>query len=198
VWRAVLLVSLVVPTLALGAGCGERFARRSTHGAIGAAAEHVEAAGGLKSVAQTAARKVATGALEELTAEERRVAFAELGHDVANAVAAGLHKELLVAIGPDGRGPLSLAMARSAEHLAQSAIFPECTGAERAACVHDQIAGIAEAAGTGLGRAIVRQLASAGIVVGFLLGSLFTVIVLLARSLVRERRGPVRTPHPST
>jgi hypothetical protein len=186
--------------LALGSGCSaESLGRRSTQGALTAVGQHVRDPERV-AAAQAAAQRMASDAFAGLTTDERRAAISQLSRELARSAAGGMKEELAAAIGPNGEGPLADSLARTVERVAQSAVFPECTGADRPACVRAQIAALTQSSAVGFAQALRQQLGLGALVVAFVAGVFSTLALLSMWTTLRSRRttAPTRTAATTT
>jgi hypothetical protein len=184
------ILALSATWLTLGTGCTEAFVRRSTRGAtqgaLAAKARHLDESE--TGVAGGIAKRATAGVAEALTAEERREAFTQLSRDLAGAAAAGMKAELAEAIGPNGDGPLADRLAGTIERVSQSAIFPDCTGPDRAACVRAQVQALSHSSATGFAQALRKELGLPALIVAFAAGVLSTLAALSLWVTLRGRR----------
>jgi hypothetical protein len=164
-----LALSLLLP------GCAETLARQSSRGAIAAIKEK----GHPSTMVEHAARAVAAGTIEAMTSQERRAALKELSHDVASAVARGIHTGVRESIGAE-EGIL-------AEQLAT--VFPDCaTATNRTVCIQRVLERITQMTATGLVRAVRRELGLPALVAAFVAGVLCTLVVVFVVSMLQTRR----------
>lgn len=166
-------------------GCAETFARGSTRGAVAA----VHASGKAPAIVEGATRAGTAGALDVLTAEERREALTSLTRDVANAMAGGVRGQLSDSI-EEGERPLAEAIRR----VSQSALFPSCAqAADRDACTQAMLRGMTRSAATEVAGVMREQLALPMLILAFVAGVLcalstvFVVAMLRTRRLVHDR-----------
>ena len=188
------ILLLLVP---LGTGCAESLGRRTTTGVLGAAQTHLQQPpnerGERSDAATLAAKRVTSGALYELTNEERRALFAQMGHDIARGVTTGIHGELVTAVGPNGEGPLGDAISGAVLRATDAAIFPECAGPNRSACVRSQVRAVVDAAVGGMVQSLRQKLGLGALVIAFAAGALFALGALGTWTSLRSRapRAPV-------
>jgi hypothetical protein len=181
-WRVSMLLGL-----SLACGCLEAVARRQTHGAITATQERIQQEAVQEAVTELA-RKTAAGTFEKLTTEERRAVVAEIGREVARAATASMHEELTSALGTGGEGPLTMAISRAAERATTTALFPQCTGADRSECIRSQIELIARAASNGFIQTIHERLGLTALIAAFVAGILAALAALSVWTTLRARR----------
>ena len=175
---AAIVGALTIATLT--GGCAETLARNTTRGAVSAVKESGEPA----AMVEHATRAGTAGALEALTAEERREALTGLTHDLTSAAVGGIRTQLSEAIA-SGERPLAEAVGR----LSQSALLPECAQAtDRDACVHSVLRNLTRTTANEFMSAVREQLGIAPLVVAFVAGVLFALFAVFVVTTLRMRR----------
>lgn len=177
--RAAAIVSALT-IASLASGCAETLARNTTRGAVAG----VKEAGNPAEMVQHATRAGTSGALEALTAEERREALTGLTHDVTNAAVRGIRSQLSESIA-SGERPLVEAVGR----LSQSVLPPECAqAADRNACARAVLRNVTRTTASEVMRAFREQLGIAPLVAAFVAGALFALFVVFVVTMLRMRR----------
>jgi hypothetical protein len=179
------IATILAVVLTLSSGCAARLVR-GTKKAVspGARSDMVG------SLAQNAAGAV----FEKLTTDERRAVAAELSRELARSATEGVHNELLRALGPDGQGPLGQAIGGAVFRATQAAVFPECNGANRAACIHGQVQALAQVAAVGMMQGVRERLGLAALLLAFAAGALFALTALATWTTLRTRRRLLASP----
>jgi hypothetical protein len=102
--------------------------------------------------------------------------------------------------GPEGTGPLGLAMGRSARQIAALAtdgamerVFPGCRSGDTA-CVDRRVAGLGRAAAAGFVGGVSASLRTAAVILAFVGGAICALLIVLGVSLARSHRAPRRSP----
>jgi len=150
------------------------------------------------------------GALDAVLAPRAGVAFqgaqgvestpvAQLGDQLGNAFAASLGRELVIALGPEGNGPLSHSVSATAEHATEGAarsidqaashLFDSCQGKPRDACMQELVDHASRTAGAGFMEGAMGALRWPLLILAFLLG---VVLAALFAVLIATRARPVR------
>lgn len=146
--RGLLVVALAA---AIGPSCAERLGKSSTAGALGEFQRERSEADKDKSkqVVRVAGERAVEGAVAALDAPEQREAIQKLVRDaVAIATATAVEeatKHMIAELGPEGRGPLGVSLARTSEEVSSAAVtgigaqlaalLPECNGPDRMDCI---------------------------------------------------------------
>jgi len=121
-----------------------------------------------------------------------------MARDSASGFAAALSEELFRQLGPDGSGPLATSMGFTAQHVSGSvvrgaegelaALFPECAGEQRRACLEAEVRQLGRAAAAGLVEGVFASSAWPAMAIAFLGGVGFTIGAGLVLSLLRRGR----------
>jgi hypothetical protein len=121
-----------------------------------------------------------------------------MARDSASGFAAALSEELSRQLGPDGSGPLSMSLGFTAHHVSGSvvrgaqgelaALFPECAGEQRRACVEAEVRQLGRAASAGFMEGVFASSAWPAMAIAFLGGVGFSVGAGLVLSLLLRGR----------
>jgi hypothetical protein len=71
--------------------------------------------------------------------------------NLADQAARGAVAAVIEQLGPRGQGPLGKSLSATTQRISKSAVFPECEGPNRPACVRQQVSGLTAAAASGVG-----------------------------------------------
>jgi hypothetical protein len=169
--------------------CVERMTGRATQSVLSHAQRKIEGSGDL---AANVTRRATGGMVEELTSQERRAEITQFSREAARAVTAGMHQELAEALGANGEGPLGVAIGGAVQRATQAAVFPQCTGLDREACIRSQVEVIARAASVGMLRTVRDQLGLGALIVAFVAGVGCTLVGLSTWRTLRPDNGRSR------
>lgn len=174
------------------AGCSVRqIGAEATRGALQAAREEAEPETSPEEIAEDAAREVVRTGLEELAAPAQREQLLGLV-DAASARAA--RAAVAGVLGQDGPAPPAADITRLVEDASAAAargmrselaLFPDCAGPDREACVDRRVHELARAASAGAVDAVRDALALPVLILTFAAG----VITALLFSWLLSRRG---------
>ena len=125
-------------------------------------------------------------------------AFEQIGDQFGNAFAASLGRQLMIALGPEGDGPLSRSVAATTEHategaargidLAASHFADRCQGKDRQTCIDEVLGSASRTAGAGFMEGAMGALRWPLLLLAFGVGVLFAALLaLLAIAFTRAR-----------
>jgi hypothetical protein len=131
-----------------------------------------------------------------------------MSRDSAAALGAGLSDQLVLELGPNGRGPLATSIGAAVAEASRSAVrgargeledmFAGCEGGDRDACVDAKVRSLGRAAAAGFVEGVVGSMAWAVVAVAFLVGVATSLVVgATLRGWQRSRPRPrPREVHP--
>lgn len=121
-----------------------------------------------------------------------------MGRDSGSGFAAALSAELSRQLGADGSGPLATSLGFTAQHVSGSvvrgaegelaALFPECTGDQRRACLEAEVRQLGRAASAGFMEGVFASSAWPAMAIAFFGGVGFAIGAGLVLSLLRRGR----------
>ena len=206
--RGLLAVALVAT---VGPACAERMSKNATAGAVNEfQRERAEAdKDKSKQVVRVAGTRAVEGAVEALEEPESRAAIQSLVKDtVAIATATAIEeatKRMIAELGPEGRGPLGMSLARTGEQVSSATVsgigaqlaglFPECEGPDRMDCIDRRLQQTARTTAASFTSGVKENLGWQLLLVMFMLGAGGGVLGAWLWSLrsVRLRRRDFRT-----
>jgi hypothetical protein len=206
VGRGLLVVALVA-TVPLA--CAERIARNATAGAVNELEQQRAAADQdpAKQMARVAGVRAVEGVMGALDTPEQRAAIQRMMSDAASAAAASAVNEatrqMVAALGPDGRGPLAICLARTSERVSGAGadgigielagLLPECTGPDRLDCIERRLQQTARTTAASFTSGVKDSLGWQLLLLMFMLGAGGGVLGAWLWSLRPVRRRDFRT-----
>jgi len=204
--RRLALVALAAATLT---GCAEHIGKSSTAGAIGEFERERAVADKDKSkqVLRVAGERAVEGAVAALDEPEQREAIQRLISDAVAAATAAAVREattnMIAELGPEGRGPLGVSLARTSEQVSSAAVggigaelaglIPECNGPDRMDCIERRLQQTARTTAASFTSGVKESIGWHLLFIMFVLGAAGGVLGAWLWSLRPVRRRDFRT-----
>jgi hypothetical protein len=99
--------------------------------------------------------------------------------NLADQAARGAVAAVIEQLGPRGQGPLGKSLSATTQRISKSAVFPECEGPNRPACVRQQVSGLTAAAASGVGSGLWEAFAWSAVALSFGVGLLAGLLAVL-------------------
>jgi len=193
--------AFIVAIACVAVGCAGRISQNATEGALAGLKKEADAqpVPPAHQIAENAVRGV-VDTLDE-PAERARIdkIVAQAVSTAATAAVENATRQLIADLGPDGRGPLAVSLARTGEEMSAAtvsrlgselaALAPECAGPDPLGCIEQRLQRTARATAASFSAGVRETLGWQLILVAFGLGAVGGVLGTWLWSVLQDRQG---------